>query len=285
MWDNVLTKKFSHKISRGQIILRDCPYCGNDNFNIEVSTEKEIFHCWICDKAGRIQSLFHELGLPFTDDGMQVTKPKERPKDDLTLKNFHKIRWENYSKFLKSRGLDKDDIDKYNIMTTDKRKFKNKAIFPLYEGDKLVYMVARDITPKGRYYNMNVSRSGVLPYYLGKNMTDLYLCEGVLDAISVNKLGRTSVILLGTILTAEQLRKILLKDIKTVVLCLDGDVVEKAMKIYDKVQKSGLKAKMVPFGKNEDPNSVYVEDRAELKYILNHAKEVTLTDRVKLRIK
>jgi DNA primase len=286
MWDNVLTKRIKHKLGRGQILLRHCPYCGDENYNIEVSVEKEIFHCWICDAAGIVKKLFMELGLPFEDDGMKVTPAPTTPKDELTLKPFRKVRWENYAKFLKSRGLEKADIDRYNIMTTDKGKFKNKIIFPLYEDDKLVYLVARDVTPKGKYYNINISRSGVLPYFPGtKKKTEAYLCEGVMDAISVNKLGYPAVVLLGTILSAEQLRKFAVIGFKDLVVCLDGDVIKKAIQIYDKISKAGFKVTMASFSNKDDPNSLFVKDRAELKYILKQATEVTLTDRVKLHIK
>ena len=286
MWDNILTKRMKHKMGRGQILLKDCPYCGDDNYNIEVSIEKEIFHCWICDVAGKVQKLFEELGLAFEDDGLRVTPKPELPKDDLTLRPFHKVQWERYSKFLKSRGLEKSDIDRYKIMTTDKGKFKAKVIFPLYEGDKLVYMVARDVTPKGSYYNMNISRSGVLPYFPGtRKVSEVYLCEGVLDAISVNKLGYASVVLLGTVLSSEQLRKFATLGFKDMVICLDGDVMPKAIKIYDNVAKSGYKVKMAFFENKDDPNSLFVKDKAELKYVLKNAKEITLTDRVKLKIK
>jgi len=286
MWDNVLTKKFPHKLGRGQILLRDCPYCGDDNYNIEASIEKEVFHCWICDAAGGVGKLFSELGLPFTDDGMKVSPRPKVSEDELTLKPFHPILWDRYSKFLKSRGLAKKDIKTYNILISDKGKFKGKAIFPLYEGDKLVYLVARDITPKGKYLNVNVSRASVLPYFPGpRKQTELYLCEGVMDAISVNKLGYVSCVLLGTVLSAEQLRKIVAKGYKDVVVCLDGDVIKKAIQIYDKIFKAGLKVKLASFGKKDDPNSLFVKDPAELKYALKNAKEVTLTDRVKLKMK
>jgi DNA primase len=288
MWDDILKQKVPHKMSRGQIILKVCPFCSNSNYNIEVSTEKGVFHCWICNQAGIVKQLFKELDLKFEDDGLRVSKGQQPVQnfDDLSLDTFYPVKWERFKKFLASRGLEQADIARYNILTTDKGKFRGRVIFPLYEGSKLVYIVSRDTETKGRYYNINVNRSGILPYYLGTvDKTTVYLCEGTLDAISVHKLGYSAAILLGTILTPAQLRKLDTFGFKRVVVSLDGDAAEKAHKIYDSVTKHGLPAAMVLFDKKDDPNSVFVRDKAELKHALKNFREVSIKDKVCLKLK
>lgn len=287
MWDNTLKKKITHKLGRGQIVLKVCPFCSNDRFNIEVSVEKGIYHCWICNASGKVWKLFKELGIPFEDDGLKVsTLPTTAPKDELSIKPFSLVKWDTYKTFLEARGLDQSDIDRYHILTTDKGKFRGKIIFPLYEGFKLVYIVGRDSVAKGRYYNINILRSSILPYYLGKtDKTTIHLCEGIFDAISINKLGYTSGVLLGTVLSNEQIRKIEAFGFKTVVVCLDGDALDKAIKMFDMVSKHGFHTRIVLFHKLDDPNSVFVRDKAELKHALKNHKEVSIKDRVQLKIK
>ena len=287
MWDNALTTKFPHKMSRGQIILKTCPFCENTNFNIEVSIEKGVYHCWICDHSGTVWQLFKELGLKFEDDGLKVSSAAVVTEPDaISLEPYFPARWERYHKFLSSRGLGKEDIERYQLMTALKGKFRDKLIFPLYEGNKLVYIVARSTAPGGRYYNINVNRAGLLPYYLGKiHKTTIYLCEGVIDAISVNKLGYTAAVLLGTILDRVKLQKIEKFGFKTVVICLDGDALTKAIKIFDMVFESGILTQIVLLNKQDDPNAVFVRDKAELKHALKNSREVTLRDRVNIKIK
>ena len=286
MWDNTLTKRCKHKLTKGQIVLKVCPFCEDSNYNMEVSIEKKVFHCWICDAAGMIQRLFRKLELPFEDDGLQVSVvPQEVKTDVLSLESFYKVSWKRYSKFFKSRGLEEHDIVKYNIMTTDKGKFKDKIIFPLYEGNKLVYIVGRDITPKSKYYNMNINKSNILPYYIGKvHTTVAYICEGVMDAISVNKLGYTSIVLLGTVLSDAQIRKMGEIGFSKLVVCLDGDATKKAVNIYDKIVKQGFESNIVMFNQKDDPNAVFVRDPAELKNIVKSAAEITLKDRIKIKM-
>jgi DNA primase len=289
--ENQLISSLSSKLggvkqARDQLIFRTCPSCSNNNWNFEVSVSKGVGHCWICDFGCTVYRIFKMLGLPFEDDGLQVSDNQPVNKlDDVSLDTFKPVAWVQHKKFLESRGLDKDDIHRYQIMTTDKGKFRDKIIFPLYEGNRLVYIVARDSAPKGRYYNINVNRSGLLPYYLGKvDKTTVYLCEGIMDAISVNKLGYSSAVLLGTVMTMEQLHKIDSFGFKKMVISLDGDALEKSMKIYDMVVRRRMPVLVTLFDKKDDPNSVFVRDKAELKFALNGSREISVKDRVFLKL-
>lgn len=287
MWSDVIQKKFPHKLVRGQIILKDCPFCGNDKFNIELSTEKAVFHCWICDASGTVKKFFDHIELPMVDDGFKISPATVlKTLDTLSLANYYPIEWSKAEIFLKGRGLEEADISGYNLMTTDSGKFKGKLIIPLYEGGTLAYIVARDLQKKGRYYNVNINRSGVLPYYLSRIDTPcIYLCEGIFDAISVNKIGFTSAVMLGTVLSKEQMRKLERWKFTEVVVCLDGDAQEKAFKMYDMLKKYGFNAHIVMMHSADDPNDVYVRDRAELKWLLKHPVTLTVGDRVRLKLK
>lgn len=285
MWFDVLQKKFQHKMVRGQIVLKDCPFCGNDRYNIEISIEKKVFHCWICDNAGTVAKLFKHIDLPMEDDGFKVSDTSvPKVQDTLSLAEYHSLSWGKARTFLKGRGLEEKDIVTYNFMTAEQGKFKDKIIVPLYEGEQLSYIIARDLTAKGRYYNVNINRSSVLPYYMGRS-SQMYLCEGTFDAISVNKLGFSSAVLLGTVLSKEQMVKLEKWGFKDVVVCLDGDALDKATKMYDNLSKAGFKASVAIFYAKDDPNEVYVRDRAELKWVLKHPILITVKDRVRMMMK
>ncbi len=284
MWTDTLQANFETKTRNGQLILKVCPFCGNDKSNCELSIEKNIFHCWVCNQKGTVKTFFKLLGLKFDEDVWKNTESSKSfyEKDDLNIDMFTYLKYEDYPKVLQAKGFDESDIQKYNIRYADKGKFIGKMIIPLYEGKKLVYALARDLTIKGNYYNFRLEKKVVLPYYLGKlNKYEIYLCEGVLDAISINKLGFTSGVLLGTHITKEQIEKIKQFGFDTAIICLDGDMKAKSIKWYDELGKRGLKTKIVLFDGKDDPNDIFVRDEALLKRYLLEAGKVTLEDRVK----
>ena len=95
----------------------------------------------------------------------------------------------------------------------------------------------------------------------------------------------TSVPLLGTVLSQAQIRKMGTFGFKTVVVCLDGDALDKTLKIFDMLERRGFDARIAIFHKQDDPNSIFVRDRAELKNALKISKPARLVDRVRLKIK
>lgn len=283
MWIENIQSNFETKLRNNQILLKICPFCGNDRWNCEISIEKKIFHCWICNQKGTLYTFCKLLGLVLDEDNWKTTENKNSyyEKDALTIDMFGYLQYKDYPKVLQAKGLCENDIKRYGIRYADKGKFKGKMIIPLYEGNKLVYALARDLTIKGNYYNFRLDKKVILPYYLGKiNKYEIYLCEGVLDAISVNKLGFTSGVLLGTHITKEQIEKVKQFGFDTAIICLDGDMKAKSIKWYDELGKRGLKTKIVLFDGNEDPNDLWVRDSALLERYLIDARKVTLEDRV-----
>jgi DNA primase len=200
--------------------------------------------------------------------------------ESLTLDNLVPIKYSDYPKFLKSRGIEPEDVKKYRLLFGLRGKYKDKLVIPLYEGNHLVYMVARDLKPEGRYYNIQKEKLSILPYYEGVDCKKLVLClcEGALDAISINKLGYSSAVLLGTILSDQQIKKIKEYGILDVVICLDGDAIKKALGIRVKLKNAGVDAKVVFFHKKDDPNDVFVRNPKELFDLIAQARIPTLSD-------
>lgn len=283
MWTDQLKNSFDHRIRNGQIQLRICPYCGNTKFNIEFNIEKCLFHSWCCEVGGTVEKFFRQQNLPYDNDKWQSSNRDIQFKKEIekiSMSSFVVLDGNRYGVFLKSRGLALEDIETYGLRLGVKDKYKEKIIIPLYEGDTLVSFVARD-TRSGMYMNPIIEKSKLLPYYLGtRNKYTAYLCEGALDAISINKLGFTSAVLLGTIISRTQIQKIKDFGFKEVVIALDGDVKDKAMKMHDVLEKEGVLVKIIFFDKKDDPNSLFVRDRKKLEETLLNPKELTLVARV-----
>lgn len=287
MWSDILKSYFEHKEQRGQILLKECPFCNNQKYNIEFSIELEVYHCWNCNASGTVYRFLFVHNLPIDEDKWKFTKKQiEEQKKGLVLDVFDVIDYDRYEKFFKYKGIEKQDVERYKFMYSNVGKYKGKLVIPLYEGSKLVYFVARDLTIKGRYYNMERSKIDILPYYLGeKNRYWLYLCEGVFDAISINKLGYSSGVLLGTNLSKEQILKIKRFGFEYAVICLDGDSKKKAFELVEKLLKFNLKSTLILYEDKEEPNSLYIKDKDKLNKMLEKPEEVKLIDKVKVMMR
>ena len=288
MWTDTLTSNFEHKLNKGQIILKNCPFCQDDNFNLEFSIDKAIFHCWRCDVSGRVNKFLKFVGKEPDNDNWQVSLTRqESDKEDFDeVDSFIPMKFMDCPKLLVAKGLDAIDLKTYGIMLGTTGKYKDKIIIPLYEDERLTYTVVRDVHIAGHYYNpSNVSKTNVLPYFIGAiNKYTWYLCEGVFDAISIHKLGFSVAVLLGSNISKGQIQK--LKDFgcKKVIVALDGDATAKAVKIYDILEQNSIDSGVVFFDQDEEPNSLYVKDSdALLKKLLGYS-EITLETRIKQKL-
>ena len=286
MWIDTLKSNFEHKIKGNQIILKYCPFCNDDNYNIEFSIEKGIFHCWVCSFSGTVYKFLILNNLPLEKDDWKVSFVRYiKAGDELSIDSFVSIDYVKYKHFFISKGLELQDVKKYRLLYSNYGKYKNKLVIPLYEGNKLVYFVTRDLTVKGKYYNMKRSKVDILPYYLGeKNRYWLYLLEGVFDALSVNKLGFSAGILLGSNISEPQIEKIKRFGFKRVVICLDGDLKEKAIELYDRIKKFNIDCRIIFILGEEDPNDIFVRNQYELRELLCNPKELILSDRVTIML-
>jgi hypothetical protein len=205
----------------------------------------------------------------------------EKPKVELDLSTARKAKITDAGRLFAKKGLTAEDLEKYGFLIGTRGKWRDKLVMPLYEGKKLVYAVARDLLEKGRYYNLEGEKAGLLPYFLGdKNRYCLYLCEGVFDAVSVNKVGYSSAVLLGTSLTNIQMSKIRDFGFNRVVVCLDGDAGRKAIALHDRLMRVGLEAYVVFFNHDDEPNDFFVRDESEFRVHISHLSEITLNDRI-----
>jgi len=223
--------------ARGEYIFEVCPSCGNDRWNMNVNIEKNVFHDWACDYAGTVRKLFIDLKISYDFDiTFASNKPKVEqdindeailPEDTMEIKESesrHII-----IKYLQSRGMIESDIQKYNIKWCSKT---GRILFAFYNpmGD-LIFWNARTIYKgaKPKYIHAAVSKKTRILKYDGESK-EIYLVEGVFDAIAVNKLGKSVIILMGSSIS-EDLKAYLRLKKQQVVICLDSDMTDKQAKL------------------------------------------------------
>lgn len=268
-----------------------CPFCHHHKKKLAVNLETGKWHCWVCNSAGNsLYSLFKSVG---SDDSVFIqlknitgkkkyTKKEEEkevyfslPKEFIPIteadKSYELI---NAVKYLKSRGITREDIIKYNIGYCEDGLFRNYVIIPSYdENNKLNYFVARNYYDKGyRYKNPSQSKN---QFIFGNTITfklPIVLVEGVFDAISVK---RNAIPLLGKRLQSVVYDKLISNKVKDVYIMLDNDARDEALEIAKKLQKQHINTYVVDMGAKDPADLGFKQSNQKLK-------ETELTDYSKL---
>jgi DNA primase len=242
----------------------NCPECGLEERkgNLEVSLEKHLFHCWACgdingthgtlgkliDKYGnKKQKKIYNLLQP------EEQKPKEKQKNKLKLPEgftqfkdsslVYPIRRQAYNYLIK-RGITDNIIEKYGIGFCDKGSFSGRIIIPSYNNkNQLNYFIARSWDPNSRakYKNPESAKDEIIFF---ENMInwdeDIYLCEGAFDAIFLPN----SIAMLGKHMSDLLLTTLYEKANGNIVLCLDSDAFQDAVKLYHNLNGGRLYGKI-----------------------------------------
>lgn len=263
-----------HYSNRGQISL-NCPICdeGRNKHNLEVNYFNDVYHCWSCGDSegthGSLGKLFDKFGNKKqkklykifkpddTEKKVRIKKPKAVLPDNFTLfKDSHPvypIRRQAYN-YLKSRGITDEIIEKFGIGFCDKGSHTGRIIIPSYDvkGD-LNYYVGRSWDPHSRakYRNPEAEKDQIIFW---ENLIDwnkdIYLVEGAFDGMFLDN----PVVMLGKHMSELMFDKIYNNAKGNVIICLDGDAWDNAVKLYHELNGGELwgKIKIVKLPKDRD---------------------------------
>lgn len=275
---------FPRKYTHGQVdVPFNCPRCdaGGNKYNLEVSVEKGVFHCWACGYKGRLLKLFKDHAserqwailrqLPIFREStgdLKLTKgpgPKA-PQQRETLGSFRTLTvdWNDSihyfaaKQYLKDRGIDERIIKKWDIAYAERGPNQHRIIVPSRSSDgALEYYVARAYYPyiKPKYRNPKVPKQDVI---FGERFVDfrrpVVLVEGVFDAL----IALNAVPILGTEIKSH---KKLLGKIRAngtpVVVCLDAEAWDKAKEAYKVLDDLGVDTKIVRMTDYEDLSDAF----------------------------
>jgi hypothetical protein len=129
--------------------------------------------------------------------------------------------------YLGSRGITREDVRTYEILWW---KDQGRVLFPFRNSaGNLIFWTARTIYKEKRpkYLHASVSKADRVITYRGQNDDNcVFICEGVFDALRLNKTGKTTIMLMGSDIS-DYLKDYLREGKKDVVLALDNDMADK----------------------------------------------------------
>lgn len=294
-WFDALRARFRGRLRRDEYQIRECPYCGNPKWNCEVNVDKLVFKCWACGVGGTVRGMFLDFGLPVgllpdTPAGRRwflaaerepVRLPAEASSvfdDGLPLARFA------LQYLTEVRGMTREEVNRYQIKFAHEGRYARRIVWPLYEGDQLVYFVARRFMwGAGRPYDYpEFRRRNLAPVYTGSDRRlTLVLVEGVFEIPRIRRLGYSVMPLLGATINPSQVRKIARRNFERYIVFLDREAVQKSIDIARQLRNERLDACYVY---SRGPDSDELEED-ELKRVLGNRRipGVGATVRARLR--
>ena len=254
-----------------------CPYCNHHKSKLEINFSENKkgynpWHCWVCNKKGtRISSLFKQVKASpekFTELYKLIGNEKERknivnvttlklPEEYKSFKDItiSDIEGRQAAHYLKSRGITKDHIEKYNIGYCTSGRYSKMIIIPSYdEVGNLNYFTGRSFEkePYVKYRNPETSRD-VIPFELFINWKlPLILCEGPFDAIAIK---RNAIPLLGNNIQQNLMKRIVTSTVEKIYIALDNDALKKSLKFAEKFINEGKEVHLVEL-EGKDPSEM-----------------------------
>jgi DNA primase len=261
--EEVLGDHGLHYPNRGQISF-NCPVCddGRNKHNLEVNYIDNVYKCWACGDSenthGALGRIFDKYGNKKQKKLYNVLKPEtvvKREKKKKTLKlpesftlfkdssPVYPVRRQALN-YLKNRGITDEMIEKFGIGFCDKGDHAGRIIIPSYSTNgELNYYIARSWNPMSRakYKNPEAEKDKIIFW---ENLIDwkkdVYLVEGAFDGLFLDN----PIPMLGKHMS-ELLFETIYKNAKAnVIICLDGDAWQNAVKLYHELNGGELYQKI-----------------------------------------
>lgn len=267
-----------HYESKGQISF-DCPVCaeekgldgGDGKGNLEINYSRHVYKCWACSETygthGPLGKLFDQYATKGQKKVYNLIKPEELKQEDIkrpklrlpegftTFKDSNPrfIPHIEAYRYLISRGVTDEMIEKYNIGYTVNGDFAYRIIVPSYNTDgQLNYFVARSWVPKKmKYKNPSVPKDEII-FNEGRIDwdKDIFLCEGAFDSFFLDN----SIVMLGKKMSKLLFETLYAKANGNIIICCDGDAFEDGIRVYAELNGGRLynKIKIVKLPVDKD---------------------------------
>lgn len=239
----------------------DCPNCmdmkgldnGDNKGNLEINLNKFVYHCWSCGISGALGRMFDTYGTKSQKKVYELIKPEE-----IKAQEAKKVQLklpEGYTQFkdsnprfiphieayryLSSRGITDDIIEKYQIGYTVLGEFAYRIIIPSFnKNNKLNYFIARSwVKTKMKYKNPTAEKDKII---FNENridwFKDVYLVEGAFDGVFLDN----SIAMLGKKMSALLFETLYENALRNIIICLDEDAWVDGVKLYHELNGGRL---------------------------------------------
>jgi len=238
--------------------------------NLITNDKKENpWHCWSCEAKGKtIQTLLKqldnnhpklkELKLIITPSSNKIynviIEDIKLPKEFISLSELEplltdriaQIESKHAFKFLRKRGLNKNDIIKYNIGFCKEGPYSHRVIIPSYDNKgKLNYFIARDYTEEQfqKYKNPPLDTKSIIGFELYINWdAPIILVEGIFDALTIK---RNVIPLFGKRIHDILMKKILSSKVNKIYIALDPDAIKSSLKYCEELLSLGKEVYLI----------------------------------------
>jgi len=291
----------SHLTLKGNELAFYCPFCNHHKQKLQVNTETQKWHCWTCNSGGKkLTSLLKKLDvdrktisiireiygdsnynpqLEDADAKVFISLPKEFISLSETPMGFNP-EYKHAIHYLTQRGITEKDIIKYNIGYCKEGLYGQRVIIPSYNSDgSLNYFVSRSYYPdnKMKYKNPPISKN-VICFDSQVNWNEpIILCEGVFDAITIK---RNAIPLLGKFPSRTLVEKIFMSGITDIIISLDNDAINEALKAAEYFRKQGIHVKMMYLKDKDAADMGYEKFYEELKEAKEFSSEELLLNKI-----
>ena len=291
----------SHLTLKGNELAFYCPFCNHHKPKLQVNTETQKWHCWTCNSGGKkLTSLLKRLDvdrktisiireiygdsqynpqLEDADTKVFISLPKEFISLSEVPKGFNP-EYKHAINYLTQRGITEKDIIKYNIGYCKEGLYARRVIVPSYNSDgSLNYFVSRSYYPeeKMKYKNPPISKNVICLDSQVNWKEPIILCEGVFDAITIK---RNAIPLLGKFPSKELVQKIFLSGVSDIIISLDNDAINEALKAAEYFRKNGIHVKMMYLKDKDAADMGYEKFYEELKKTKEFTSEELLLNKI-----
>jgi len=259
-----LGKEKAHYDLKCQITF-DCPVCsydikgldhGDGKGNLEINYCRHIYKCWSCGEThgtqGPLGKLFDRFGTKMAKKTYNLVRPQDEkyvaPKLQVKIPAGYKqfkdsnerfIPHKEAMRYLTSRGITNEIIEKYKIGYTVDGDFAYRVIIPSFDKEgELNYFIARSWVPsKMKYKNPTVPKETIIFNESNIDFSKtIYLVEGAFDMLFLDN----SIPLLGKHVSPMLFERLYNEALGEIHICLDGDAWDDAQKLFHELNGGTL---------------------------------------------
>jgi DNA primase len=265
---------------------------------MEINLDTGQYHCWVCnERGGNLRSLFRKIKasekhrqelFQIIGNGYYIHSSTKTEVSSLQLpegftplsRSQKSIEYCNAIKYLKSRGITKDDILRYNIGYCEVGKFKQRVVIPSYDKDgNLNFFSSRTYYPSVLHRYMNPAwDKNIVGFEMMINWDlPVTITEGVFDAIAIRQ---NAIPLFGTLVSMELKRQIMLNGVERLNIVLDNDAMKHALEHYEFFDNQGVQVHLIKLD-NQDPSMLGFD---QINEIIHDSTKFEFSDFISLKM-